>query len=546
MTEGNGSFVSEEQVLSLTIEAKQAVAALAEMDRSLESTARAADRTAESSGKLDKAADATSRVVETATRRLREADREFQALERRIPGSAAAMDRYNRLVEQANRAHAAGRFTADQHSKALEELRRKYLDAGTAATQAAGRIASASDTAAQSANRLRGALGQVGFQVQDVAVQLAGGQSPFLVLAQRGSQVAGAFGPAGAAIGAVIAVAGAAAMALGSLGGEEKRAKELADAHTKTRDALNNVLGQSAQSVDELAARYRTLNAEMRKVEEAALLQTARKAAEEMDKLRTTVPDKLDELRDTSPFRAGEYEKRLSELGAPTGEAAKRLAEFNAATGEIEKFQKGGTIPALVSGLLNIADAGGPMADELRKAAGELADSALKANELDANGKRVAAMLALLKGEATDADKAIINLGVSTDSTGEKAQTLADVLATVNAMAAEAERNRLGKAYELLNSTLEDARTPAEKYRETVSEMSEALALLRQHSEESGDLFPFSEEDLARINEHVQQLDPALKEMAETAKRVAEDVCGYPNDYTPTADDTALFMEALS
>jgi len=56
---------------------------------------------------------------------------------------------------------------------------------------------------------LGAAFGQVGFQVQDAAVQLQAGTNALTVLAQQGSQVAGIFGPAGAVVGAFVAVGAA-------------------------------------------------------------------------------------------------------------------------------------------------------------------------------------------------------------------------------------------------------------------------------------------------------------------------------------------------
>ena len=55
----------------------------------------------------------------------------------------------------------------------------------------------------------RAAFTQLSYQVQDISVQLQAGQSPFIVLAQQGSQVASIFGPGGAVIGALLAVGGA-------------------------------------------------------------------------------------------------------------------------------------------------------------------------------------------------------------------------------------------------------------------------------------------------------------------------------------------------
>lgn len=59
---------------------------------------------------------------------------------------------------------------------------------------------------AKSARVMRQGFAQFGYQIQDIAVQLQGGQSPFIVLAQQGSQVASIFGAGGAVFGAVVAV----------------------------------------------------------------------------------------------------------------------------------------------------------------------------------------------------------------------------------------------------------------------------------------------------------------------------------------------------
>lgn len=91
--------------------------------------------------------------------------------------------------------------------------------------------ASAANSAGAASGKL-GALsqaaGQVGFQVQDMVVQLAGGASAFVAIGQQGSQLAGAFGPGGAVLGAVIALAAAAGGILyKSFGDATKSAQEL-------------------------------------------------------------------------------------------------------------------------------------------------------------------------------------------------------------------------------------------------------------------------------------------------------------------------------
>jgi len=56
---------------------------------------------------------------------------------------------------------------------------------------------------------MRGSVQQLGYQVQDIAVQLQAGTSAITVFTQQGSQIAALFGPGGAVFGAVLAIAGA-------------------------------------------------------------------------------------------------------------------------------------------------------------------------------------------------------------------------------------------------------------------------------------------------------------------------------------------------
>ena len=53
----------------------------------------------------------------------------------------------------------------------------------------------------------RAQLGQVGHQIQDIAVMYQMGMNPMLILGQQGSQLAGIFGTSGALFGGVVAIA---------------------------------------------------------------------------------------------------------------------------------------------------------------------------------------------------------------------------------------------------------------------------------------------------------------------------------------------------
>lgn len=84
---------------------------------------------------------------------------------------------------------------------------------------------------------MRGGFGQVGHQIQDVAVQLQMGQNAMLVFGQQGSQIASLFGPGGALIGAILAVGAAVGTALAPA--LFKSNKELVDLANNAEDLID-------------------------------------------------------------------------------------------------------------------------------------------------------------------------------------------------------------------------------------------------------------------------------------------------------------------
>jgi hypothetical protein len=99
--------------------------------------------------------------------------------------------------------------------------------------------AQAVSSATRSMGNMRGVFGQLGYQIQDVAVQLQMGQNAMMVFAQQGSQIASIFGPGGAIAGAIIAITGALAGALlPSLFSSKDATKELETAQKALADTV--------------------------------------------------------------------------------------------------------------------------------------------------------------------------------------------------------------------------------------------------------------------------------------------------------------------
>lgn len=86
------------------------------------------------------------------------------------------------------------------------------------ATRELQRLEKAGASAEKGLGSMRGTMQNVSYQLQDVAVQAQMGASGLTILAQQGPQIASVFGPAGAAVGALIGI-GALIAGVGSASG---------------------------------------------------------------------------------------------------------------------------------------------------------------------------------------------------------------------------------------------------------------------------------------------------------------------------------------
>ncbi|OMM80098.1 hypothetical protein [Salmonella enterica] len=147
----------------------------------------------------------------------------------------------------ADTASLIARVKTEGARQAAQELDKLSTSANTAEgavqklTPAVEKTNSATSKAAgDGLSKFRNAAGQVGFQVQDMVVQLQSGTSAFVVIGQQGSQLAGAFGPGGAVLGAIIALASA-------VGGVLYKSLTSAEASTKDLEAAQEQLKSTFQ-----------------------------------------------------------------------------------------------------------------------------------------------------------------------------------------------------------------------------------------------------------------------------------------------------------
>ena len=139
----------------------------------------------------------------------------------------------------------AGSKATDEEKQKIGELTGRLFD-----------MKGAADTSMGSNKGWKSSMQQAGYQVQDFIVQVQGGPSALVAFAQQGSQLAGAFGPGGAVVGAVIALSSViAGVLITSLNGGKNAMDALKDA----AEAMDKVITISQNGVAALSDKYANL-----------------------------------------------------------------------------------------------------------------------------------------------------------------------------------------------------------------------------------------------------------------------------------------------
>ena len=255
------------------------------------------------------------------------------------------------------------------------------------------------DKAAQKANKgglrlMRGGLGQLGHQVQDVAVQLQMGQNAMLVFGQQGSQIASLMGPNGAIIGAVLAVGAALATSfVPNVMGARDATKLLADAAEKAEKVFNP---KFANSTLELADAFRELAKESETLAKNTLLQSLSTAMDAVEVTTKALDKSVENLTfNLAQFAATQRSDPVAALAANFDIGADKADELNQ---KIKAFRKGieGSGPALTTFLNDLLEQklrSGDSAIALGTASAEIINYV---NELDRNNKIISTANGLL------------------------------------------------------------------------------------------------------------------------------------------------------
>lgn len=252
------------------------------LNATLETTAKKVEnlgnKAAEASKKATKATNETTNAAESAAEKLTMRQQQVKnSIERQIVG-----------LEQGLAGTAAFRLRqAGLDEKTVQEYTARVKQAETASKQFG-----------QTARATGYALSLVPAQITDIATQLAGGQSPFLVLVQQGGQLKDMFGGIGPAVQAVgrylyglvnpltVAGAGLAALAFAYVKGENE-----ASALNKALILTGNSAGLTARQLGDMAANIGNSVGSISKATSAliALVNAGRFSADDLQRVGESV-----------------------------------------------------------------------------------------------------------------------------------------------------------------------------------------------------------------------------------------------------------------
>ena len=211
---------------------------------------------------------------------------------------------------------------------------------------------------------MRGGFGQVGHQIQDVAVQLQMGQNALIVFGQQGGQIASLFGPKGAVVGAILAVSAAIGMVLlknvfaasEAFKELEKESENLADNFDDLDEFFKaEAIKNTNEKIEELEGAIKKANSEIKEASNAFtfLDSESKKSGDRFDKVNEKVEKnvaiiakatlKIDELRKKVDENTTAFEKldaKLEEEITTLGLAAEAIQILEIQQSNMTKAEK--------------------------------------------------------------------------------------------------------------------------------------------------------------------------------------------------------------
>lgn len=385
----------------------------------------------------------------------------FDMREAQKSASAASAEAAKQLAQQANEANRISGITSDLSNQIaiLSEQQTNgarsaailaaQLRAGASATEAdkqkIGELTSqlfdmkrTTDVAAGGSKNWKSSMQQAGYQVQDFIVQVQGGQSALVAFSQQGSQLAGAFGPGGAVVGAIIALGSVlAGVLITSLNGGKNAMDALKDA----AEAMDKVITISSQGVAALSDKYAALarvNADVATLLRNQALLEYNQAISKIPKAISDASDAFITLGDRALAAVGgaspsikKFNDELSALGVTTTDWSQAIQQANSqgqyASGIVNSLSA--TVSTLSSRLGISKQSAFDLARELSDLSNNPSPEALqelakKLQEMKSSSKDGQSAIAELAGKLVDLAREATNAKINVDSLNKSTDNL--------------------------------------------------------------------------------------------------------------------------
>lgn len=385
----------------------------------------------------------------------------FDMREAQKSASAASAEAAKQLAQQANEANRISGITSDLSNQIaiLSEQQTNgarsaailaaQLRAGASATEAdkqkigelTGQLFDmkrTTDVAAGGSKNWKSSMQQAGYQVQDFIVQVQGGQNALVAFSQQGSQLAGAFGPGGAVIGAIIALGSVlAGVLITSLNGGKNAMDALKDA----AEAMDKVITISSQGVAALSDKYAALarvNADVATLLRNQALLEYNQAISKIPKAISDASDAFITLGDRALAAVGgaspsikKFNDELSALGVTTNDWSQAIQQANSqgqyASGIVNSLSA--TVSTLSSRLGISKQAAFDLARELSDLSNNPSPEALqelakKLQEMKSSSKDGQSAIAELAGKLVDLAREAANAKINVDSLNKSTDNL--------------------------------------------------------------------------------------------------------------------------
>lgn len=321
----------------------------------------------------------------------------------------------------------AGSKATDEEKQKIGELTGRLYDMKTGV-----------ENGAKGTGSWKTSMQQAGYQVQDFIVQVQGGQSALVAFAQQGSQLAGAFGPGGAVVGAIIALGSVlAGVLITSLNGGKNAMDALKDA----AEAMDKVITISSQGVAALSDKYAALarvNADVATLLRNQALLEYNQAISKIPKAISDASDAFITLGDRALAAVGgaspsikKFNDELSALGVNTTDWSQAIQQANSqgqyASGIVNSLSS--TVSTLSSRLGISKQSAFDLARELSDLSNNPSPEALqelakKLQEMQSSSKDGQSAIAELAGKLVDLAREAANAKINVDSLNKSTDNL--------------------------------------------------------------------------------------------------------------------------